>query len=224
MLRIGVTLSANAGVALDINGRRIWVDALHDRKVPGFSTLTPSLQRELMACPAFSHPEYICYTHDHPDHYSRELTEVACQLWPNARVLTEGCMEDRGLELRFLRLPHEGEQYADVSHHGLLIRFPGCNILIPGDCEVASPDLTKEIGNIPIHLVLLNFPWITLGKGRAYTLEHFRDAQVIVYHLPFAGDDVDGYRLAAERAVAAMGKMQSLRLLWDPLQTEIINI
>ena len=56
MLRIKVTLSANTGVALDIDGRRIWVDALHDRKVPGFSTLTPSLQRELMTRNIFAIP------------------------------------------------------------------------------------------------------------------------------------------------------------------------
>ena len=38
-----VTLSANAGIALSFGGLRVWVDALHDQKIPGFSTVTPDL-------------------------------------------------------------------------------------------------------------------------------------------------------------------------------------
>lgn len=38
-MSIRVTLSANAGVAIEIGGIRIWVDALHDVQVLGFSTL-----------------------------------------------------------------------------------------------------------------------------------------------------------------------------------------
>lgn len=224
-MKVTLTLSANAGVALDMDGRRIWVDALHDRKAEGFSTLTPQLQREMMACPAFAHPEFICYTHGHPDHYSEKLTAVARQLWPNARVLSPGeSATENGLSLRFVKLPHEGEQYADVAHYGLLVSLDGCNILIPGDCEVASAELERIIGHTPVHLVLLNFPWVTLRKGREFTKRHFGEAHVIVYHLPFAADDRDGYRRLAAQAVEALEKIKDIRLLWDPLQTETVNI
>ena len=221
-MEISVTLSANAGVALDIGGRKIWVDALHDEKVPGFSTLTPQLQREMMACAAFSHPEFICYTHLHPDHYSEVLTRVAQGLWPNARVLLPGqSTEEKGLQLRFVSLPHEGEQYRDVAHYGLIVSFQGVNILIPGDCEVASPALTEAVGDIPIHLALLNFPWLTLHRGKEYVQAHFPDTRLVVYHLPFAWDDMGGYRQAARSAAQTMGDVS---LLDEPLQTQKIII
>ena len=36
-----ITLSVNAGVALHLGAMRVWSDALHDRRVVGFSTVTP---------------------------------------------------------------------------------------------------------------------------------------------------------------------------------------
>lgn len=223
-MKITVTLSANAGVALNIDGRRIWVDALHDRKTEGFSTLDPALQREMMTCEAFSHPEYICYTHLHPDHYSQLLTQVACQLWPNAALLMPGQSAQKdGLLLQYIPLPHEGEQYGDVEHYGMLISYKGCNVLIPGDCATASEALTQTIGDTTIHLALLNFPWITLKKGREYTLANFKNAEVVLYHLPFGKDDGNGYRMAARNAVDTLAEEKKIQLLWEPLQTVEVN-
>lgn len=223
-MNISVTLSANAGVALDMDGRKIWVDALHDHKEPGFSTLSPQLQQKMMNCPAFFAPEYICYTHCHGDHYSARLTKAAAGLWPQAQVRTEGTVEDRGLEIRFLPLPHEGEQYAGVDHRGLIVSYQGKNVLITGDCAVASQALTEAIDGMTIHLALLDFPWATLRKGRAYLLEHFRNTQILLYHLPFREDDVNSYRKAARMAVDQLAGKLKIRLLWDPLQTEEVNI
>ena len=42
-MAIRVTLSANAGVSVELGGVRIWIDALHDTRVPGFSTLDSHL-------------------------------------------------------------------------------------------------------------------------------------------------------------------------------------
>lgn len=42
MSRCQITLSVNAGVALHLGQHRVWSDALHDRRVVGFSTVTPS--------------------------------------------------------------------------------------------------------------------------------------------------------------------------------------
>lgn len=70
-MSIRVTLSANAGVAIETGGIRIWVDALHDVQVPGFSTLRAQRLRQLWTAEAFQSPDAIVYTHCHPDHYSR---------------------------------------------------------------------------------------------------------------------------------------------------------
>ena len=49
-MNVKVTLSANAGVAIHVCGYRIWVDALHTIKQPGFSTVDVPLQRRMLQC------------------------------------------------------------------------------------------------------------------------------------------------------------------------------
>lgn len=234
-MTVTVTLSANAGVAMDIGGRRIWVDALHDQKQKSFSSVTPQLQQKMLRSDAFRNPEFICYTHCHGDHYSEILTDAALTLWPQAKVLApegkfrafdgdEFTAEADGLTLRFLKLPHEGEQYRDVRHFGLLIQYKGCNILIPGDCATGSEALAQAVGDIPIHLALLDFPWLALRKGREFVLRHLSQSRVVLYHIPFAEDDTWGYREGARRAAKTCGEMKDLRLMMEPLQQEVFDI
>lgn len=86
-MSIRVTLSANAGAAIELGGVRIWVDALHDTQVPGFSTLRRQQLQQLWTAEPFQAPDAIVYTHCHPDHYARQLTEEAHRRWPQARLL-----------------------------------------------------------------------------------------------------------------------------------------
>lgn len=237
MERIRVTLSANAGVAIEAGGHRIWVDALHETRQPGFSALTPELLRKMAENEAFSNPACICFTHCHPDHYSQRLTLAAKEMWPNAglflpeqvfpgQTLVTGDAFDYigdGYSLRFLRLPHEGAQYAGVRHYGILLRMGECRMLIPGDCAVDGEVLLKAVGDAKINLALLNFPWITLARGRAF-LRKLAPEHILAYHLPFREDDVSGYRESARRNAEALAKETDIRLLWEPLQTEEIKI
>lgn len=233
-MEISVTLSANAGVAICTDSCRIWVDAIHNRKEPGFSTVTPDLQQKMLKHDAFRDPEHILFTHCHPDHYSHSLAAAASKLWPNARlylpeqvfpgqVLISGqsCNLSRDVTVSFIKLPHEGAQYAQVLHYGAIIRIRGKNLLVAGDCATASQVLAKVLAEEKIHLAVLNFPWITLKKGRAFLQENLPNAKLLICHLPFAEDDINGYRQAARKAAA---ECPNVRLLSEPLQTETVNI
>ena len=236
MPEVKITLSANAGVCIQVSGKKIWVDALFGGADVGFSPMSPELADRVLASGAFADPDHICYTHCHPDHYDRQLTAAAMEKWPKAKLyLTEQEFEeqmlisgaemtflDGELTLRFVRLPHAGEQYANVKHYGLLISLPGCNILLPGDCEVASPALAEAIGGRKIHLAIVDFPWITLRGGRAFLEQYVQPDHLIAHHLPFAEDDKDGYRVLAAKAAQAMEG--DVRLLWEPMQTCTIKI
>lgn len=230
-MRVAITLSANAGVAIDFGGRRIWVDALHDKKQKSFSTVDASLQQKMLQCQAFHDPDYICYTHCHGDHYSQHLTEEALKLWPKAKVLApegkfqafeadEFLLEEGQLQIRFVRLPHEGEQYLDVVHYGIFLRHNGRNILIPGDCATASPALREAIGGQQVDLALLDFPWLALRKGKEFVQEFLADSQVVLYHIPFEADDICGYREGARRAVRGT----AVPLLMEPLQQIVYEL
>lgn len=233
-MQVCVTLSANAGVSVLADGKRVWVDAVHDCRQPGFSAVDSRLQQQMLKHPAFENPESIVFTHCHPDHYSRQLTEAADKLWPMARLylpepelpgqtLIRGDRLQTENGLTFFRLPHEGQQYADVAHYGLLISIQGRNILIPGDCATASPVLLDAIGERRIHLAILNFPWVTLKKGRQFLEKHLPDAKLLICHLPFEKDDENGYRMAAQRALCQISD-KDIRLLLEPLQTENFEI
>ncbi len=211
-----ITLTANAGVILEIGSRRIWVDALHDRKTPPFSTVYGELWEKIQN---FNAPEYILFTHCHPDHYSEKMTEAAKKRWPSVKIIApEGkfaaplFVQDGGLEIRYLKLPHEGEQYKNVIHYGILLSVSGEKVLIPGDCALAA----EELAGLEADVLILDFPWATTAKGREFLGKQFPNAEKVLVHLPFAEDDRFGYRKAAARWSE---KDEKIRILQDPLET-----
>lgn len=235
MLGCTVTLSANAGVSLEWHGRKLWIDALHTEKIHGYSTLSPQIWAQMQMAPAFVPPELICFTHCHPDHYSRSLTAYASTLWPRAKlILPQREFSNQALLtgsefqfslgkicLRFLRLPHEGGAFSAVPHYGILLSDGTSRILVSGDCEVASPALTQYLDG-PIDLAVLSFPWLTLRRGRLYMRDVLRPRHLLLYHLPFPEDDTEGYLYMAKQA-ALRWEAQDLRLLSSPLQQETFS-
>ena len=236
MHQVRVTLSANAGVSIEVGGKRILVDAFHQKKQPGFSTVESQLFQKMLTQDAFSQPDYLCYTHKHSDHYDKKMTQVILATAPNAKLIQpepelEGAVQLSGEEfvwkdgqttIHFLKLPHEGALYQDTVHYGLLITAGDVTILLPGDCAVASPVLEEKISNRKINLAILDFPWVTLRKGREFLQKHLPADHILLYHLPFKEDDVNGYRSAAIRWAQQLSGAADIRLLMEPLQTETI--
>ena len=233
MSTCAVTLTANAGLVLEWNAHTLWLDALHTGPVPGFSAVSPALWARMRS--ALPPPELLCFTHCHPDHYDHTLAAEALALWPSARPVLprqdfpqqlllsgdEVRLSGGGLTLRFLRLLHE-EPYGDVPHYGLLITDGAVRLLIAGDCAVASPALTRHLEGRPVDLAILNFPWLTLGRGRRYVEEVLRPKHLLLCHLPFPEDDGNGYLEGARRA-AGLSSLPDIRLLSRPLQRELIG-
>jgi len=232
-MAVSVTLSANAGISLCINEKKIWIDALHNDAVPGFSVVSPELRGKMDTHAAFQNPDIICCTHCHRDHYSKELVAQAHAQWPNAKlILPQQEFSDQilvagetmdvqvcGVKFRFFTLPHEDVRYEEVPHYGAVISVDGYSVLVTGDCEMASPVLAQRAEKTSLDLALIDFPWITLPKGRKFIQEHIDAKHLLVYHLPFAQDDQWGYRAAAERCIKLL-EADDARLLYDPLQTE----
>lgn len=231
-----VTLSANAGAALELPGLRLWMDALHRHKVPGFSCITPEIWAHMQTHPAFMQPDILFYTHRHPDHYSHTLTQEALARWPHAELVLpeqdfdgqillagrEDRIHFRDITLTFRRLIHEGAEFVNVPHYGCLIDAAGFRVLLTGDCALAGEDLAKFIGGVPIDLAILDFPWITLKRGRAFVESVIRPRHLLVNHLPFAEDDLYGYRPAAAKWAASLA-VPDVRLLQDPFQAEAFD-
>ena len=232
-----VTLSANAGVALHLGSMRVWSDALHDQRVVGFSSVTPERWNILQAHPDFSSPDLLFYTHCHPDHYSRSLTEQVIARNPRVSLVMPQQDFDRqlvlsapaahlaleGLRMDFTRLVHEGALYKDVPLYGCILEYDGFRVLITGDCAVADPKVAEFVNGRHIHLALLNFPWVTLRKGRRFVEQVLRPDHLLVYHLPFLHDDRWGYREAAVKGAAQVEGVPDVRVLLEPFQREILK-
>ena len=248
-----VALSANAGLSVSLAGRRLWIDALHrlpEGRIDGYSHVTEAMWEKMKKDSAFADPDLICFTHCHEDHYAEEMAIRALDTFkktnlilpeplsyasrfPRTMVLSgrKAATHIGDITLTFIRLPHEGPQYANVIMYGLVISAYGRNIFVAGDCETASPLLAdmlrNELKDTPIHLAVMPFPWMTLRRGRAFLEQHIHPAHLLLYHIPFAEDDVNNYREAAEQSVAAFMQAHGrdhmdVRLLEYPMQTELI--
>lgn len=228
------TLSVNAGLALNTDGLRIWVDAVHDQKVMDFSTLMPQMQRQLFENEAFENPDVIAFTHCHPDHFSKSLCLEAMERYPDARLIlpeqqlprqtlisgNEMMIRVAGRLLTFRRLTHQGPEYRNVPHYGLMVEDGGEHILVLGDCELCSYELQDWVRDYQIDTVFATFPWVTLPQGRRFIQDVLRPKCLFVYHLPLQKDDLCHYRAATEKWAKAMEGVCQVRLLTEAFQQE----
>jgi len=233
MERCKITLSANAGIVLQIKGVRIWVDAIHDEKQFLYDSVSEELWKKIKLNPAFINPDLICFTHCHPDHYSRRMTIEAKQQWSSAKlILPENEFENQillcenefdivhnGIKLHFFKLPHEGSAHKNVKNYGIIVSDGEFRILVAGDGEVASNKLLEILESAPISLAILNFPWITLNRGRKFVNSILKPEHVLIYHLPT--DDAFGYHSATQRFISQMD-CNDVRVFAEPLQQEVI--
>ena len=161
----------------------------------------------------------------------------ALDLWPQAKIVLP---EDRfpgqallsgrrervrlpELTLGFIRLTHEGPRYADKPHYGCILESRGTRVLITGDCRLCAPELAEFLAEDgPIDLAILDFPWLTLPRGRRFVQEHIRPKMLLVCHLPFSGDDIYGYRAAALKSAPLLEGVD-VRLLSEPFQQETLE-
>lgn len=202
-----ITFSANAGVSIKMGGIVIWVDALHNEGHPSFSSLNDCMIKAIFEDEVLGTPNVIVYTHIHPDHYSEELTAQAMKTWPTAKLILPSDVSDKqevfieDVKLRFIKLLHTGKEFKDVEHYGLIVKGGNQTLLISGDCELCDEKLRNEIQSEKIDIAIMNFPWVTLRKGRDVITSFIKPKHLIVVHLPFGEDDICGYLPATEKAI-----------------------
>ena len=214
-------LTANAGIILELDGRRLLIDALHNTEHPHWSALTPEMTESVFSFLEPAPPDAILCTHIHPDHYSAGLLERAAAAFPNAALIEPYRSGDASgefrlsdaLNIRWFSLPHmHTDAPFDPPNYGFLIEYRGKQIFTPGDADFSTEEihalfsrLSREAAGEPlpetasvghdrkgIDLALLNFPWITLKRGRE-ALALLSPKQLALFHLPFADKDPLGY-------------------------------
>lgn len=237
-MSLKLCFGANAGVSVTFGGVRFWVDALHDRKTGTFSPVTPALFEKMLSHPDFTDPDLLIYTHRHPDHYSRVLTQEALDRFPTAAVLSPfaefpsalsaaeaPAVFDHALnnlELHFFKARHAGSPLQQIRSYGFTAKAHGQTLLAACDSAPDAPELLEAAARQPVDLALLPYVWATEKAYRRLLTEVIRPKAVVINHLPFAGDDREGLRLAAKKGAEKLALLiPDVRLAAEPLQTEI---
>lgn len=214
-----IQLTANAGVVVTFrDGTRVLADALHQKKTR-FSVVPHETAERVIA--SAEPVTLMLVTHDHADHYDESLARRFLEahpetifagpievpgidpVWRQIRLDGIGGRANVGpLDLSWVRLVHEGKEYADVANYGCAVRSGEESFLVLGDAAMDAVrdgiELLTEAG--PVDAALVNFPVIALGRGRA-ALEGAAARNIIGFHLPFAADDTERYRQSAQHAV-----------------------
>lgn len=228
-----VRLTANAGILIRYHGKKILVDALHNRYTEVFSSVPDDLLFDIAHGKGdFADVDLIVYTHDHPDHYSREWTKEflknhpgTCLISPiddfsgdNVVVLKEAHETHlrKGINIEALRLVHEGARFRDVVNYGFRFEIDGFSMTVLGDSGLENiPSLFAHAD-----LGFYNFPFMTVRRGKQM-IEELAPKRIIAYHLPFESKDQSGYIKSTLRSIEHNG-YEGATVLWKKNQKEPI--
>ena len=237
MTRCQIILTANSGIVIECNGAKVFCDALHRKKTREFSTVDEKMQLQMLNSPNFKNADAMIFTHKHPDHYSNFLITQAKKLTPDAVIISpvdefqnqvllyenEHRFEHLKFSAEFIKLTHDGKEYTNIPNYGYYLNFGGFTVLNTGDSSIADPTLIKWLENKPVDLALLNFPWLTIKRGRDFIEQHIKPRHLMFFHIPFEKDNISGFREACFKSVPLMKCPNDVRLLCEPFQIETIE-
>ncbi len=195
--------TANAGVIIQTNDATVGIDTLHDTPNSHFSWVSEETFEQINKI----NMDVIIYTHDHIDHFSKEMTQRYLE-GRDTRVfapfagyeLLEGEMGQKDMgafKLYYRRFLHDGEKYGDVANIGVIIEIDAKRILTLGDAAIGAPGIEEFAQDIDIYLC--NFPFVAIGKGRDVVAK-IGAKTVVAYHLPYEEKDNIGYIKSVMRA------------------------
>ena len=219
--KLKITLSANAGVCIELCGRRYYIDALHNSPSLCFSALSGDMAERFIS--AAGAPDIVIYTHTHPDHYSEPLAKKLMSEHPGAVLIMPDGEKDISTgfeEIELIKLTHMGE-YRDYPNYGIIINSGGKKLFASGDSDPQNEEVIEKISGLNPDFALLNFNWITLRSGRnALALLNPRSAAFA--HLPYPEEDSEGYVRPTLRCRDRFSPQSAV--LCSFLQTETIVI
>lgn len=238
-----ITLSVNAGVSIQIEGKKILVDAFFEAADEGISVMTQELFHRVMEAPEFQNANCLFFTHAHKDHYSAGMTKAYLENYPeclligpetvspdetirNPRVVLseDVSMKIHGIDFDFFSLLHEGGPSKETPHFGCMISVGGKTILMPGDGKLFTEELAAKVKGREINLAILDFPWLTAPGGIDYVYGKINPSNVILYHLPAPEDDKFRYLAAVDYALAKLPEEKNAQILCRPLQTIEVHL
>ncbi len=176
-MKIKITRTANAGVLLEMDGKRILFDGVCPQVSPYLGT-PANIRQDLSA----HVPDVCAYTHKHDDHYDSDYYEECYEgpLFGTEEMLAE---IGNGLALQSVKTRHIGK--TEEPHVSFVLTGSSC-VWFMGD---ASPNVLKGMKHLPAPDILI------VPYAYALTPPAWRDTKatgakkIILLHLPDPKND-----------------------------------
>ena len=236
-------LTANAGLSITFPSALIWIDAVHTKKAPTYSTITPEIWKTMLSDPDYSGkamrgPDALAFSHCHIDHFSSDIVREAMRLWPDAKVILpersfpdEIHVDGKGMyvdvndvSLHFIKTHHCTRRHHNKTHYSLMMNDGGTRIFMPMDSSMSDPDMHYAAVHNDIDIAIVDYVWVMMGKGREIIENDIRPRHLLIYHLQFEQDDHWSYRAQTREAAKLITGIPDVRILDTPFQKEIIEI
>ncbi len=181
MLGLTITRTANAGVLLEVDGKRILLDGVCEPLPPYLGT--PSALRKKLT---EEMPDVLVFTHEHPDHYDPSYVKLYKEktlrsvYGPESLPFYE---VGNGIEMSLFVTRHIGK--TDIPHISYVINGR-CTVWFMGD---ASPLSLKKMTEFPSpDLLIVPFAYAITPSAWRMTKETGA-RKILLLHMPPKEDD-----------------------------------
>lgn len=210
---------ANAGVLININGKKVLIDGLNSDDLPFYKS-TPAKISEQIArgIPPFDNIDVMLITHNHSDHFDVESVvrflkknldtivisnhEVISTIRKHISDIVETrliglqpkyqCEERiqvKGIDIVAFSLVHDGKEYAEVSNLAFLIDSSKKVLHLGDGSPVKENYEALNLQQYKVDLLIANFPYVSLPSARNIIEEYIKPKKIAVVHLPYKEQD-----------------------------------
>lgn len=245
---IQITLLGNTGILITWGGVRLLVDGIYRPEDYPFSQVPEPLRENLLTGQApLGEIHYLLFTHRHPDHFhagdlSRYLAaapvrglflpqpsggQETVRLSPRTPLFpfsspvgsAEVFSPEPGIKVTAFNTGHMGEQHRDMDNYCLLLCLGNRRLLITADADFC-PDLFALAAVDAPDAVVVNPLFYQQRLGQEIINGLLRPKALLLYHIPFDGEDGTGLRIMAERQQRRGHDLPyAVHTLTEPLQT-----
>lgn len=99
--------------------------------------------------------------------------------------------------LTAFRVPHAGREFVDTEHYAFLLEAGGRTLLAVADSNYLPELFVGMLAGRSVDAALVNPLFLNKSRGRRTITEGIAPGRLLVYHLPFEGEDPMGYRKVA---------------------------
>ena len=239
-----ITYMSNAGLLIAAAKRRVMVDGLHGGVGP-FSRLPSEVIEQVFAEGSpWRDVDCLAFTHTHPDHYDRELTDryMAANSkstlmlpkltdrdhleWKERTALMEaelwqtGEADCGGVHIKYFRTAHEGAEYSSIPHYSLLVTIGEEKVLILGDADFRRAELKSLVRGLRPEAAIVNFLVTNSAIGRNLIKNVVEAGCAVVCHLPLKSEDRFGYiRVACRDVEKYSGELPPVHVFTAPFES-----